>query len=65
MEICYFWKCCCKLGIKTNTGIQVYPGASATSTKITCLQLGNNTATGTAGNKRGILRLYNDTAYYG
>lgn len=43
--------------------VQWMDEADATSTKSTWLMLGNNIATGTSGNKRGVLSLYNENAY--
>ena len=37
---------------------------TASATGASYLQLGNGTASGTAGNQRGVLRMYGDTAYY-
>lgn len=47
-------------GLLSTGSAQILDNASSTSTMSTYLVLGNNTATGTAGNKRGILRLYDE-----
>jgi len=51
--------------MKANDGLRYHTSQGTTSAVGTSyLQLGNGTASGTAGNKRGYLRIYGNTAYY-
>ena len=47
-------------GLFSTGSAQILDNESGTATKNTYLVLGNDTATGTSGNKRGILRLYDE-----
>lgn len=52
------------LGLRSNNGLLYYCLEGTASTAgVSILRLGNATASGTAGNKRGRLRIYADTAY--
>lgn len=52
-------------GTNGKSGGQIYTAVSnATTAQTTVVELGNSTATGTAGNRYGVLRLYNEGSTY-
>lgn len=50
--------------LNKHASISAYVDADTSTTGLSRINLGNNTATGTAGAKQGVLRLYGNTAYY-
>ena len=51
-------------GLNKHASISAYVDADTSTTGLSRINLGNGTATGTAGAKQGVLRLYGNTAYY-
>lgn len=51
-------------GLNKHASISAYVDADTSKTGLSRINLGNGTATGTAGAKQGVLRLYGNTAYY-
>lgn len=50
--------------LNKHASVSAYVDADTSTTGLSRINLGNNTATGTAGAKQGVLRLYGNTAYY-
>lgn len=50
--------------LNKHASISAYVDADTSTTGLSRINLGNGTATGTAGAKQGVLRLYGNTAYY-
>lgn len=50
--------------LNKHASVSAYVDADTSTTGLSRINLGNGTATGTAGAKQGVLRLYGNTAYY-